>query len=192
MQLGVVALICILLLCAFGIGGDVCRTLKLRTWLAVLLATLLLPLNLLEWRLYAEFSLNPAALFCAAALGAFCWRAHGRRSFLQALALALVAGLAIRFAAYVPTPEKGLLYALVILPFSGLLYEEPKAALFAAAASPLLLAFWEAALDLYAFGYTMVRWGVGNAFDAQMIAILLTALLLFAFQKLKRRTPGQT
>lgn len=187
MQLGIVALLCALILAATGAGGSVCRSLGIRTPYAMLYLLLMLLLSGLEFRVSGEFSFHPAAVLTAVLLGVYCCRNTGMRGLSYGLALAFAGGLALRFAGSLPTREPGLIYALAVLPVSVILYEQPPAALFTAAAAPLFLAFWEAALELYAFGYTVVRWGAGSAFDAQMIALLLCALLLFAIRRSRVR-----
>ncbi len=194
MHLGVVLLLCLFILCVSGAARRPLNTMELKdsSWAA--LSLLLLAANAFEVRPVFEFSLNPASLLLLIAAGA-CTRSCTGGKLLQAIALAAPASLCMLLitrqyvSAAMAVTEPGLLLALICVIFLLPLRSTPQAALFGAALAPFLLGFWEAGLDLYAFGYAIVEIGSPVAFDAQVAGMFLLGLLL---SLPRRRKAGET
>lgn len=149
-----------------------------------LLCVLLLIANNFVLRPIAEFSINPAALLLIILVGVYAGKRLDTLQILQAFVGALFAGLLMlalsrmHAAGRVTLPEPGLFLGVCALPFVLLLRRAPAAALFCASLAPLMLSLLEAALDLYAFGYTILAFGSPLSFDAQIAGVLLAGMLL--------------
>ncbi len=182
MHLSVVLLICLFILCVTGAARRPLKNLELKdsSWAA--LSLLLLAANAFHIRPVLEFSLNPAAVLLLIAAGA-CTRSCTGGKLLQAIALAAPASMCMLLitrqyvSAAIDLPEPGLVLALICVIFLLPLRSTPQAALFGASLAPFLLGFWEAGLDLYAFGYAIVEIGSPTAFDAQVASMVLLGLL---------------
>ncbi len=183
MYLSVVLLLCLFILCVSGAARRPLKALQLKdsSWAA--LSLLLLAANAFKIRPVFEFVLNPASLLLLIAASA-CTRSCTGGKLMQAIALAAPASLCMLLITrmYVSAawdiPEPGLALALICVVFLLPLRSTPQAALFGAALAPFLLGFWEAGLDLYAFGYAIVEIGSPVAFDAQVSGMFLLGLLL--------------
>ena len=194
MHLSVVLLLCLFILCVSGAARRPLMHLELRdsSWAA--LSLLLLAANAFKIRPVFEFSLNPASLLLLIAAGA-CTRSCTGGKLIQAIALAAPASLCMLLVTrqYVSIAwnlaEPGLVLALICVVFLLPIRSTPQAALFGAALAPFLLGFWEAGLDLYAFGYAIVDIGSPVAFDAQVTGMFILGLLL---SLPKRRKAGES
>lgn len=190
MHLSVVLLLCLFILCVSGAARRPLKTLELKdsSWAA--LSLLLLAANALTVRPVFEFILNPASLLLLIAASA-CTRSCSGGKLMQAIALAAPASMCMLLitrqyvSAALAVTEPGLLLALISVIFLLPLRATPQAALFGAALAPFLLGFWEAGLDLYAFGYAIVELGSPIAFDAQVAGMFLLGLLLSLPRKRK-------
>lgn len=186
MRLGVVLMCCLFILCFTRAAekpllrlGHTCAS-----WAAISL--MLLALNAFTLRPLVELSINPASILLCVLTALAAMKSSGFLSLLKALALAVPAGLLmlaisrLMASGYINLAEPGLVLALCGTVFMAMLRQSPAAALFGVSLAPLLLAVFEAALDLYAFGYTVMLLGTPVAFDAQVAGLFLTGML-FAF-----------
>lgn len=194
MHLSAILLICLCILCLTRAIEAPLHRLGLSVFYVGLLSIVLLIASYYTLRPLTEFSINPAALLLVFFVGIYAGKRLDTLRILQAFAGALFAGLLMLLLSRLITAERlnlwepGLFLGLCMVPFGWLLRREPAAALFCAALAPLILSLLEAALDLYAFGYTILVFGAPLAFDAQIAGIMLMGLLL----GLKAPAPAQT
>lgn len=191
MRLGIVLLWCLFLLCITRTAQRPLAALSLRdsSWAA--LSLLLLCANAFVFRPVTEFGLNPAALILCIATGTAASRNCKGMRVMQAIACAVPASLCmlalsrLQTAGAIALPEPGLFLALAGLLFLLPLRDAPAAALFGMSVAPILLGFWNAGLDLYSFGYTVMDIGLDLAFDAQVAGLFLAGILfsLLAYRK---------
>lgn len=193
MRLSVVLICCLFILCVTrAIEKPLLRLgHNAESWAALTL--LLLALNAITFRPMVELSINPASILLCIVTAAVALKCAGFSCLAQAVALAVPSGLCmlavsrLMASGFINLAEPGLVLALCSVVFMLGLRHSPAAALFGVALAPVLLAVFEAGLDLYAFGYAVIQLGAPLAFDAQLAGLFIIGILFaFVFNRGKR------
>lgn len=182
MQFGVVLLFCLFILCVSRCVETPLRLLKLDIGHVAALSLLLLALNAFAIQPIQEMIFNPASLLLCALSCIWSLKKGGSVRTLQAVVSAIASSLLMLLLSRLPLPEPGLFLACCCLPFVLLLRTAPPAAFFTATLAPMLLCVYHTALELHAYGYSILELTSTTGFDAQVAGLLLTGGLLSLYQ----------